>query len=282
MKIKIMGTAAYERVPAMFCTCAACEYARKNKGKAVRTQAQTLINEDLLIDFGQDNYIHYLNGDYDYTKLRALIVTHAHTDHFAPNELLMTAGVFGHNEMENITVVGAAGVQAKYDTLAGERKTDLAPKADFAPIAYYETKTVAGYTVTALPACHGTEQPTLYIISDGKKTVLYNNDTGSVKEEVYDFIKKGGYRFDLVIADCTYGLLGYSSDGHMSIEDNVAHKERLTEMGALDEKSIYVITHYSHNALLFKDGSPASPEDLEKIAAEHGMISAYDGIEFEI
>ena len=276
MKIKIMGTAAYERVPAMFCTCAACDLARKMRGKAVRTQAQTLINEDLLVDFGQDNYIHYLNGDYDYTKLRGLIVTHAHSDHFMTNELLMTSGAYGHNEMENITVVGAKGVKAKFDALEGECKVD------FAPIAYYETKTVAGYTVTALPACHGTDEPTIYIISDGKKTVLYNNDTGSVKEEVYDFIQKGGYHFDLVIADCTYGLLGYSSDGHMSIEDNEAHKERLTAMGALDEKSIYVITHYSHNALLFKDGTPASPEDLEKIAAEHGMISAYDGIEFEI
>ena len=103
-----------------------------------------------------------------------------------------------------------------------------------------------------------------------------------MKDEVYDFIKKGGYHFDLVIADCTYGLLGYSSDGHMSIEDNEAHKARLCEMGALDEKSIYVITHYSHNALMHKDGTPATLSDLEKIASERGMISAYDGIEFEI
>ena len=275
MKIKIMGTAAYERVPAMFCTCAACEYARKNRG-AVRTQAQTLINEDLLVDFGQDNYIHYLGGDYDYTKLRALIVTHAHEDHFTPNELLMTGGAFGHNEMENVSVLGSKGVQDKYNTLAGERK------ADFKAIAPYETKTVGKYTVTALPACHGTEIPLIYIITDGEKTVLYNNDTGLVKDEVYDFIKKGGYHFDLVIADCTYGLLGYSSDGHMSIEDNEAHKARLCEMGALDEKSIYVITHYSHNALMHKDGTPATLSDLEKIASERGMISAYDGIEFEI
>ena len=276
MKIKIMGTAAYERVPAMFCTCAACDYARRVRGKAVRSQAQTLINEDLLVDFGQDNYLHYLNGDYDYTKIRTLLITHAHSDHFMTNELLMTDGAYGHNEMQNITVVGAKGVQEKYEALEGDRKTD------FLPLAPYETAVLGKYTVTALPACHSTNVPTLYIISDGEKTVLYNNDTGSVKEEVYDFIRKGGYRFDLVIADCTYGLLGYSSDGHMSIEDNEAHKERLTAMGALDEKSIYVITHYSHNALLFKDGTPATPEDLERIAAERGMISAYDGIEFEI
>ena len=276
MKIQIMGTAAYERVPAMFCTCAACSYARKMKGKAIRTQAQTLINDDLLVDFGQDNYIHYLHGDYDYTKLRTLLVTHAHSDHFMTNELLMTDGAYGHNEMENITVVGAAGAKEKYETLEGNRK------ATFSPIAFYETKTVGGYTVTALPACHGTKEPTLYIISDGEKTVLYNNDTGLVKEEVYDFIKKGGYKFDLVIADCTYGLLGYSSDGHMSLEDNEAHKARLTAMGALKKDAIYVITHYSHNALTHKDGTPATLEDLAKIAEARGMISAYDGITFDI
>lgn len=276
MKIQIMGTAAYERVPAMFCTCAACEYARKAGGKAVRTQAQTLINDDLMVDFGQDNYIHYLRGRFDYTRLRTLLVTHAHSDHFMPNELLMTTHLYGHNEMENITVVGAKGVQDKYEALAGGRK------ADFLPILPYETKALGRYTVTALPACHGTEVPLLYIISDGERTVLYNNDSGTVKEEVYDFIAKGGYRFDLVIADCTYGLLGYSNDGHMSLEDNEAHKARLTAMGALTEKSIYVITHYSHNALKHKDGSPATPEDLEKIATDRGMISAYDGITFEI
>lgn len=276
MKIQIMGTAAYERVPAMFCTCAACEYARRHGGKAVRTQAQALINDDLLVDFGQDNYIHYLKAGCDYTKLRTLIVTHAHSDHFMTNELLMTTSAYGHNEMESITVVGAAGVQEKYTSLEGDRK------ASFSPIAYYETQTHGRYTVTALPACHGTKEPTLYIISDGEKTVLYNNDTGSLPDEVYAFIEKGGYHFDLVIADCTYGLLGYSDHGHMSLEDNEAHKARLTAMGALDEKSIYVITHYSHNALLFKDKTAATPEDLEKIAAEHGMISAYDGITFEI
>ena len=68
----------------------------------------------------------------------------------------------------------------------------------------------------------------------------------------------------------------------MSIEDNEAHKARLTKMGALNDKSIYVITHYSHNALKHKDGSPATPEEMEKIAKERGMICAYDGITFEI
>ena len=51
MKIQILGTAAYERVPALFCGCTTCVYARTHGGKNIRTQAQTLINEDLLVDF---------------------------------------------------------------------------------------------------------------------------------------------------------------------------------------------------------------------------------------
>ena len=31
MKIDLLGTAAYERVPALFCNCPACRLARKKK-----------------------------------------------------------------------------------------------------------------------------------------------------------------------------------------------------------------------------------------------------------
>ena len=75
MQIKILGTAAYERVPAMFCQCAVCQQARRLKGKNMRTQAQTLIDDQLLVDFGQDNYIHYLNSGADYTKIKNILMS---------------------------------------------------------------------------------------------------------------------------------------------------------------------------------------------------------------
>ena len=61
MRIQILGTAAYERIPALFCTCTTCRYAREHGGKEIRTQAQTLINEDLLVDFGQERAKPLLN-----------------------------------------------------------------------------------------------------------------------------------------------------------------------------------------------------------------------------
>ena len=52
MKIKILGSAAYERVPAMFCTCGVCEQARKSGGKNVRTQAQVDYDYVTALEYG--------------------------------------------------------------------------------------------------------------------------------------------------------------------------------------------------------------------------------------
>ncbi len=42
MKIKYLGTAAYEGLPAIFCECDTCNEARKRKGKNIRTRSQAL------------------------------------------------------------------------------------------------------------------------------------------------------------------------------------------------------------------------------------------------
>ena len=51
MKIQILGTAAAEGWPALFCNCEACRRAREKGGKNIRTRAGTLIDDQLLIDF---------------------------------------------------------------------------------------------------------------------------------------------------------------------------------------------------------------------------------------
>ena len=90
MKIKVLGTAAYERVPAMFCSCPICNYAREHGGKEVRTQAQVLINDDLLVDFGQDSFYHSLRFGVDFQQIKNILITHSHSDHFIPEDFLMT------------------------------------------------------------------------------------------------------------------------------------------------------------------------------------------------
>lgn len=279
MHIQIMGTAAYERVPAMFCRCPACLQAIELGGKNIRTQAQTLINDDLLVDFGQDNYIHFLRAKKDYTKLKNILITHPHSDHYRVNEFVQIGSCYGHNDITDPIVVWGndycAAKFAKEDHIEKEKCT-------FRVVKPYETFTAGKYTVTSLPANHGSGiDPMCYIISDGEKTLLYNHDTGFFFEDVYDFLEKGGYHFDGVILDCTCGFNTHNGNNHMSFGNNLTHKERLMKMGVADEKTVWVVTHFSHNGL-YIDGKPQTAEQMEAEIAKHGMICAYDGIEIDI
>lgn len=277
MRIKILGTAAYERVPAMFCRCPVCLQALRLGGRDRRTQAQALIDEALLVDFGQDNYQHFLSADVDYTKIENLLITHAHDDHFKPNELAMMSGAYGHNDIQTpVTVWGNAQCRALFEQ---EREMDPG-KCVFRTVEAYVPVAVGAYTVTPLPANHGTENPFCYIISDGQKHLLYNHDTNAFVPEVYEFLGRSGYRFDCVLCDCTCGLLDMEG-GHMSLKGNVVHRSRLEALGVLKAETKWIITHFSHNAL-FRDGKPVTAEEMEAIAAEKGMICAWDGMEVEL
>ena len=50
----ILGTAAAEGVPALFCGCPACKMAREVGGKEIRARQSLFIAPDILIDLGPD------------------------------------------------------------------------------------------------------------------------------------------------------------------------------------------------------------------------------------
>ena len=80
-KIQYWGTAAAEGVPGIFCNCETCRLAREEKGRKIRTRSQILINDDLLVDFGPDTYMHTLRYDFDLSRLPHVLITHPHEDH---------------------------------------------------------------------------------------------------------------------------------------------------------------------------------------------------------
>ena len=50
MKIRYMGTAALERIPAVFCNCETCQRAMAAGGRNIMTRSQALIDDRLLIE----------------------------------------------------------------------------------------------------------------------------------------------------------------------------------------------------------------------------------------
>ena len=53
MRLFFLGTAAAEGYPAIFCQCANCHQARLLGGRNLRHRSALLVNDDLLIDFGE-------------------------------------------------------------------------------------------------------------------------------------------------------------------------------------------------------------------------------------
>lgn len=62
MQICILGTAAAEGLPGLFCHCPCCERARALGGKNIRTQTSLVIDEAWMVDFPPDTYLHTLRG----------------------------------------------------------------------------------------------------------------------------------------------------------------------------------------------------------------------------
>src|SRR2546423_5164497 len=87
MELLLLGTAAAEAWPAPFCICDACQSARRLGGRDVRTRSGALIDDDLKIDFGPDTVMQLQRCAQNLLKVRTLIFTHQHSDHFVPSEL---------------------------------------------------------------------------------------------------------------------------------------------------------------------------------------------------
>ncbi len=273
MRLTYLGTAAAEGFPAVFCNCEFCQYARKTKGKNIRTRSQAIINDELLLDLPADTYHHFLSNGIEGDRIKYLFVTHAHQDHFYPEELCMHDSCYAHDlRTEKLEVFGGARVKEIFNET--ER---LSKNVFFNYIKAYETVEAGEYKVTALSARHMLDTEALfYIIENNGKTLLYAHDTGYFFDEVFDFIKEKGFCFDAVSYDCTNVDIKISDTGsHMGIDNILRVRARLEEMGAVDGKTKSIINHFSHNA---------NPEHgtLEKRVEKLGLIVSYDGMSIDI
>jgi phosphoribosyl 1,2-cyclic phosphate phosphodiesterase len=273
MKLKYLGTAAAEGFPAVFCNCEYCKNARKTKGKNIRTRSQAIINDDLLLDLPADTYHHFLSNGIEGDLIKYLFVTHGHMDHFYPKELAMHDSWYAHDlRADSLNVYGGRLVGELFNAC-----TDISKNVFFNPIKPFEAVEAGKYKVTALPAKHMFDTEALfYIIEEEGKTLLYAHDTGYFYDEVFDFIKEKGFKFDLISYDCTQVDIQTSDNGtHMGIDNILRVRERLNGIGALKNGTKHVINHFSHN------GNPDHAV-LEARVKDLDFLVSYDGMEVEL
>lgn len=275
MKIKYLGTAAAEAVPAPFCECEVCENARKKGGRNLRTRSQALVDGKLLIDFPMDTYTHTLQANFKLCKVEGCIITHPHYDHLFPDELYCRTKVAAHMKEEKpFCMYGVEETVEKIRTASSAAVLEKEDRLRLQTIAPFVPFTVGEYTVTPLKADHGTSLPVIYAVEKDGKALLYAHDTGLFPEETMEWLKNTDICFDFVSYDCTNGLLEWDNRNHMGLTGDVIMREKLKELGRIHDKTVHVVNHFSHNGL-------AGYDELAPVAEEKGFIVSYDGLEIE-
>lgn len=274
MKLKYLGTAAAEGYPAIFCSCENCRKASRLKGKNIRSRSQAIIDDSLMIDFPSDTYYHCLLNNIDLNKVHNILITHIHDDHFYPIELLYLNDNYSHPGNEyKLNLYGSVDVENVLSNLPQMTEKYL----NYVKINPFEPFEIDKYTVTALKAYHGTENPYIYTVSDGERTILYAHDTDIFPAETWDYMINNNICFDLISMDCTEGAyeeLKYH--GHMCLGRNITCRDRMLKEKIISEKTKIVLNHFSHN------GISSVYDEFKPIANNNGFEISYDGMEITV
>jgi len=273
MKLKILGSAAAEGIPALFCCCQVCQTAREKGGHDIRRRAAYLWDDDIMIDLGPDFFSAQITWNLDYGNLRYVLITHSHDDHFYPMNLNYRAPGFATlPEGSWLTVHGNSRVgqmlnQAFHKSLE-QCSLDFCEVNVGQAIELDELR-----SATPIRAQHDPDEVCLnYILQSGDHHVLVGNDTGWWDEETWQVL--GQYRFDAAIVDCTAGAQN-SREYHMNAEAVIDARTRLLKCGAIDEASRFIANHFSHN------GGLTHSQLVDKLAPA-GIEVGYDGMEIEL
>lgn len=280
MKITMLGTAAIG-YPLAFCNCNNCKQARIHKGKSIRKRASMLINDDLIIDLGPDTQTAMTMYDKDMGKLKYLLQTHIHADHYDQG-LLCTRipymAMKNHNKLE--IYAHPICLEIMSDRVNQFENADLISEDGSNKLKVHSNVINAGdivkfgdYEVKEIETTHDVKHGSLlYVISSNGRNVFYATDTPALTDKAFDELK--GYKLDAVIMDHTFGNVDYSFS-HLNESLFIEQLNKLKNIGCIDENTLIYGTHISHDGM-------SCHEIVEGQAIKNGYHIAYDGMEIEI
>ena len=277
MKLKFLGTAAAEAIPALWCECEVCRKAKIRGGKEIRRRCSYLLDDDTLIDFGPDAYWQSIEFGIDLPSIDRIVFTHSHEDHLNPVDLFWRNSPCFSRVTKPLTVIGSRRIFGTIMVHAG-----AAGVSDFATLHLRPVPALPGermrdgdLELLPLRANHDPHSdPLIYVFTRGGKSVLVANDTGWLSEESWKLLD--GVKLDAAVIECTGAIQGAQwRDGHMGAETSVAFRTRLVETGSLAPDAPVAVNHFSHNG-------GANHDDLVKYFAPHGIEVAWDGFTLEV
>lgn len=269
-KLLICGSAAAEGVPGLFCSCPLCLKALAEGGKDVRSRTAYQLGDTIRVDFGPDLFHHMVKYGLRYDKLKDLVITHNHMDHFCPEALILRRkGMSKIPEGSSLRVISSGTVIEEVRNAADPEKCRL----ELIAVEHGSKVMLDGdIELTACRAQHGAPDSLFYAFRTKEHSLLIANDTGWFPEETWELLE--GFVFDAVILDCCY-MQWEQRWGHLGGDSFIACFEELRKQGSLKENAILVANHFSHNPNLCH-------EELRAWLNPHGIEVGFDGMEIEL
>lgn len=269
MRVFFLGTGAAEGFPALFSRTPINQEALRRGGKNLRLRSGILLDETLRVDLCPDALAQvHKYPERDLTAIQNLLFTHTHDDHFAVRELQYLSCNFAPDRETPLqlwaTDYALARLQAEMVDFFEE------PPLRCRALTPFQEVQIGQVFVTPLTAHHKAEELCLnFIFRDGNKRLLYASDTGWYDPPTWAFLES--IPLDAAIVECGKGISSNTYDGHLSLEECIAFKNKLL----LKPAAPVYLTHICHTGLLLH-------EELEERCAPHGISVAYDGFEFVV
>ena len=255
MRVRLLGTGSAEGWPSPWCSCASCR--ATGRAGVLRASTSALVDGRLLLELGPDAPRAAVRAGTDLTGVEAVLVTHAHPDHFHWPAWMWRGWAAGNRPVvlvapPAVLEVAAPHLDPTVTTVAAE------------PGGRYD---VAGYEVRAVPATHAGPEAgpaVLYDLTgpDGA-SLLWATDTGVLGEGALELV--AGRAYDAVLLDLTGAHLPLHHD-LATWPDQVAELRR---RGAVVDATAVHAVHLGH------DNPP--PPELDAVLAGWGATAPRDG-----
>ena len=277
-KFTLLGTGACQGIPAPFCTCDLCTYARAKMGKERRRRTSMIINDELLIDFGPDIINALRDYNIDEMNIKHLCVTHSHSDHFQPLDLVWRAKM----PTQPLDFISNCAVKKSYDALytieGGKHGNQANAQLNWIEAVPGKEITAGDYRILPVHATHmiGKECAVNYLITapDDKK-ILVLFDTGWWEQESFDFVK--GAMADACIIELSCGIHpgeDVKRNFHLGSQAALEFVAELKKQNSLKPDAKCFTSHISHVPGVTQEGYEEYFADLE-------ISAGYDGLTVE-
>ena len=249
MRIRMLGTGYGE-----------CKN-KKKYSKEFRGRGGVIIDDKILIDAPSDIFevASTLGFDRLFDTVTDVLISHSHEGHFSPEALRKLS------ERKRLRVFASREVLARLSD---------APNIEKYEIGVFMQFNIGGYTVCTLPSNHSTDSFTeecFNFLVMGDKNVLYALDGGFINKRAFHILKQ--VKLDCVICDAALDVQDTTERClyHNDIMTLSKIKSIFESSGISGERTKYILSHVP------TDKKREIHSELSPIAADYGMVLAYDG-----